>query len=259
MYSPWTRDGRVRAEVVRVAPDVSGLVTAVRVNDNQTVQKGDLLFVVDQARYRNAVAQAQANLDAAEAAARAAGASISAAEAGARESRSNYEMYRGAVGASAEADQQRDLGRGRAPTRVAAADAAKAGWRQAQAGRQQATAGQQQALAAVAQAQVALAAAQLNLDRTEVRAPVDGYVTNLDIRVGDYASAGNARLAVIDRHSYWIYGYFEETKLPGIARRRSGRHPPDERRAAPAGHACRASRAASPTRTIPPAATCSPT
>src|SRR6202012_2144323 len=93
MYSPWTRDGRVRAEIVRIAPDVAGLVTDVKVIDNQTVKKGDLLFVVDRARYENAVAQAKANLNAAEAAARAAGASINAASAGAEQSRANYEMH----------------------------------------------------------------------------------------------------------------------------------------------------------------------
>jgi len=86
----------------------------------------------------------------------------------------------------------------------------------AQAGTEQAVASQQQAQAAVTQTQVALAEAQLNLDRTEVRAPTDGYITNLIIRVGDYATAGVARLALIDRHSYWVYGYFEETKLPRI-------------------------------------------
>ena len=48
LYAPWTRDGRVRADVVRVAPDVSGLVSAVRVGDNQFVHRGDVLFVVDQ-------------------------------------------------------------------------------------------------------------------------------------------------------------------------------------------------------------------
>jgi multidrug resistance efflux pump len=61
---------------------------------------------------------------------------------------------------------------------------------------------------------VALDGARLNLERTEVRAPVDGYVTNLEVRVGDYANAGQARMALIDSHSYYIYGYFEETKLP---------------------------------------------
>lgn len=215
MYSPWTRDGRVRAEIVRIAPDVAGLVTDVRVIDNQTVKKGDLLFVVDKARYENAVAQAEANLNAAEAAARAAGANINAAQAGAQQSRSNFEMY------EAQSERRQKLinnviSAEDKANAMAAANAAKAGWQQAQASTKQASAAQQQTLAAVAQAQVELASAQLNLDRTEVRAPVDGFVTNLDVRVGDYASAGTARLALIDSHSYWIYGYFEETKLPGL-------------------------------------------
>src|SRR5690349_13976406 len=84
LYAPWTRDGRVRADVVRVAPDVSGLVERVAVVDNQFVHRGDPLFTIDQARFRNAVAQAQANLVAAEAGARAAGANISAALASAK-------------------------------------------------------------------------------------------------------------------------------------------------------------------------------
>lgn len=215
MYSPWTRDGRVRAEIVRIAPDVSGLVTDVRVIDNQTVKKGDLLFVVDKARYVNAVAQAEANLNAAEAAARAAGASINAAAAGAQQSRANFEMY------EAQSERRQKLinnviSAEDKANAMAAANAAKAGWQQSQASTKQASASQQQSLAAVAQAQVEVASAQLNLDRTEVRAPVDGYITNLDVRVGDYATAGAARLALIDSHSYWIYGYFEETKLPGL-------------------------------------------
>ncbi|MNE31467.1 p-hydroxybenzoic acid efflux pump subunit AaeA [compost metagenome] len=64
------------------------------------------------------------------------------------------------------------------------------------------------------QAQAQLQIAELNLRRTRVLAPVDGYVTNLGVRPGDYAEAGAAQLAVVDRHSYWVYGYFEETKLP---------------------------------------------
>jgi multidrug resistance efflux pump len=215
MYSPWTRDGRVRAEIVRIAPDVAGLVTDVKVIDNQTVKKGDLLFVVDRARYENAVAQAKANLNAAEAAARAAGASINAASAGAEQSRANYEMY------EAQSERRQKLinnviSAEDKANAAAAANAAKAGWQQTVASTRQASAAQQQSLAAVAQAEVELASAQLNLDRTQVLAPVDGFVTNLDVRVGDYANAGTPRLALIDSHSYWIYGYFEETKLPGL-------------------------------------------
>ncbi|TXI18556.1 MAG: HlyD family secretion protein [Roseateles sp.] len=62
--SPWTRDGRVRANVVQIASDVSGLVTAVPVQDNQAVPAGALLFEVDRARYQLALRQAQAQLNA---------------------------------------------------------------------------------------------------------------------------------------------------------------------------------------------------
>jgi len=62
--SPWTRDGRVRANVVQIAPDVSGLVTSVPIHDNQRVAAGTLLFEVDRARFQLTLRQAQAQLDA---------------------------------------------------------------------------------------------------------------------------------------------------------------------------------------------------
>jgi multidrug resistance efflux pump len=65
--SPWTRDGRVRADVVRVTPDIGGLVTSVAVHDNQKVKAGDLLFVIDTPRYALALQQAGAALESAEA------------------------------------------------------------------------------------------------------------------------------------------------------------------------------------------------
>jgi multidrug resistance efflux pump len=214
MYSPWTRDGRVRAEIVRIAPDVTGLVTQVNVIDNQTVKKGDLLFVIDRARYQDAVDLARANVAAAQAAAHAAAANIDAAMAGAAQSKSSYDMY---AAQSSRRERLNDVisAEDRANAQ-SAANTARAGLNRAQASREQAGASLQQALAAVTQAQVALASAQLNLDRTEVRAPVDGYVTNLSVRVGDYASVGVPRVALIDSHSYWVYGYFEETKLPQV-------------------------------------------
>ncbi|WP_232628730.1 efflux RND transporter periplasmic adaptor subunit [Methylobacterium sp. Leaf118] len=60
MEAPWTRDGRVRADVVAVAPDVSGLVTAVLVRDNQVVTRGDVLFRIDPDRFALALRQAEA-------------------------------------------------------------------------------------------------------------------------------------------------------------------------------------------------------
>ncbi len=62
MDEPWTRDAHVSADVVQVAPDVSGLVEAVKVADNQAVKRGDVLFVVDRERYRIALEQARATL-----------------------------------------------------------------------------------------------------------------------------------------------------------------------------------------------------
>src|SRR6201982_2711913 len=62
LYSPWTRDARIRADVVTVAPDVSGYVDDVRVRNNQFVHKGDVLLVIDQERYRLALADAEATL-----------------------------------------------------------------------------------------------------------------------------------------------------------------------------------------------------
>ncbi len=64
---PWTRDGRVRADVVQVAPDVSGLVTDVLVHDNQEVKKGQPLFVIDQPRFELALRQSEAAMAGAQA------------------------------------------------------------------------------------------------------------------------------------------------------------------------------------------------
>jgi multidrug resistance efflux pump len=214
MYSPWTRDGRVRANVVRIAPDVAGLVTDVNVVDNQVVKKGDVLFVIDRARYADALEQAKANLAAAQATVQAADANIDAAKAGTAQSKSNLTMY--AQQAKRREDLKDVVSSEDRANASATADAARATLNKAQAGQEQAIAARQQALAAVKQAEAALATAELNLQRTEVRAPVDGYVTNLLVRVGDYATTGAPRLALIDSHSFWVDGYFEETKLPHV-------------------------------------------
>ena len=72
------------------------------------------------------------------------------------------------------------------------------------------------AQASLDQAQVALDVAKLNLARSTVISPVNGYVTHLRLRAGAYVNAGVAQLAVVDSDSFWIEGYFEETKLARI-------------------------------------------
>ncbi|NML29677.1 efflux RND transporter periplasmic adaptor subunit [Paraburkholderia antibiotica] len=173
MDEPWTRDGRVRAEIINVAPDVSGAVVDLPVKDNQFVKKGDLLMQIDPSHYQIAVEQAQAAVAA---------------------RRAELQMKRDDAQRRADMDSLvvSKESRENATHTASAADAAY-----------------QQALAA-------LDAAKLNLDRTRVVSPVDGYVTNLSVFRGDYATAGNAKLAIVDSHSFWVYGYFEETKLPRV-------------------------------------------
>ncbi|WP_233848231.1 efflux RND transporter periplasmic adaptor subunit [Paraburkholderia sp. HD33-4] len=173
MDEPWTRDGRVRAEIVNVAPDVSGAIVDLPVKDNQLVKKGDLLMQIDPSHYQIAVEQAQAAVAA---------------------RRAELQMKRDDAQRRADMDSQvvSKESRENATHTASAADAAY-----------------QQALAA-------LDAAKLNLERTRVVSPVDGYVTNLSVFRGDYASAGAAKLAIVDSHSFWVYGYFEETKLPHV-------------------------------------------
>jgi multidrug resistance efflux pump len=173
MDRPWTRDGRVRAYVINVAPDVSGAVVALPVRDNQWVHRGDLLLEIDPARFKIAVAQAEAAVEA---------------------KKINWDMRR------QDAKRRADLN-----SMVVSVE-------QRENASLDAAAAYADYQAALAQ----LAGAQLNLERTRVVSPVDGYITNLQLQTGDYVTAGSARLALIDSHSFWVYGYFEETKLPRL-------------------------------------------
>ena len=58
--------------------------------------------------------------------------------------------------------------------------------------------------------------AQINLDRTTIYSPVNGYVTNFAMRIGDYAHPGDTKLSIVDEDSFWVSAYFEETKIPHV-------------------------------------------
>lgn len=173
MISPWTRDGTVRADVVRVAPDVSGLVTEVLVHDNEEVKKGQPLFRIDTVRFQLALRQAEAVVAGQE----------SKAQEAVREMKRYTELT--TLEVSTEQRQQR----------TAVALETGAAYQQAVADRD---------------------VAQLNLDRSEVRASVNGRITNFSMRPGDYVTAGTGLFALIDTDSLHVDGYFEETKLSSI-------------------------------------------
>lgn len=170
---PWTRDGRVRAQVSRMAPQVSGQIVDLRIVDNQFVRKGEVLYLIDPFDYQVALDKARAELGN-----RAADLEVKRAQAARRAALTT-------VSTSIE-EKQRSAG-------VA-----------------------QQAEAAYDLAQAQLAQAKVNLERTQVRSAVNGYVNNLLLRVGDFATTGIANVSVLDSDSYWIDGYFEETKISHV-------------------------------------------
>ena len=170
--APWTRDGRIRADVVSVSPDVNGFVVDVAVVNDQPVRKGQALFHLDPARYRVALQAALAAVD--------------------RER---------ALLAEARREARRDEALGDAVAVEA---------------REQDQAHAEEAAAALQQGLAEVAAAELNLQRTTVAARVNGVVTNLELRPGDYLTAGRQALALVDTDSLHVDGYFEETKLPRI-------------------------------------------
>lgn len=176
MYAPWTRDARVRATIVHLAPDVSGLISSLNVVDNQRVKKGDILFVVERDRFEAAVAQAQALVENKRA-------NLKLANDNARR---DEELMRADPGAITQVKAETS----RATAAVAAAE--------------------------FGQAEAALTTANINLQRTQVRSSVNGFVANLTASVGDYATTGTPVLAIVDSDSFYVYAYFMETKLPAV-------------------------------------------
>jgi multidrug resistance efflux pump len=174
MDAPWTRDGHVRADVVPIAPDVSGFVTDVFVKDNQQVRRGDVLFRIDRARYEIALKQAEAVL----------------------------------LGKRAMLDEANaDLTRYSALTPGVVVSKQRM---------DQVVATQGSAQAAYDHAVADVGLAKLNLERSEVRASVNGVVTNMELRPGTYLTPGKGVMALLDTDTLHVQGYFEETKLQRI-------------------------------------------
>jgi RND family efflux transporter MFP subunit len=170
MLTPWTRDGRVVANSVTIASEVSGRIVEIRVRENQLVKKGEILLIIDQSSY-------QAALDSAEA-------SVASNRATMILQQSNAARGHRLTKLSISAQQLEDLD--------LQAKSAEANYQQALALQEN---------------------AKINFDRTVVYAPVNGYVTNLVLDVGDFADVGKPVLAIVDSDSFRVEAYLEETKL----------------------------------------------
>ncbi|HED18493.1 MAG TPA: HlyD family secretion protein [Gammaproteobacteria bacterium] len=176
LFHPWTRDGHVRAQIIKITPRVGGPIVDLPVEDNQAVKKGELLFSIDPRTYALAVEQAEAKLKQARASKR-------VKEDQARRARILYKKDKGAI-------SEQSLVRKDNALLVALAD--------------------------VDVAEANLHATYLDREFTEVRAPVDGYVTNLLLRYGSQTVANQPALALVDINSFWVHGFFKETQIRNI-------------------------------------------
>ena len=174
--SPWTRDGQVQSYVISITPRVTGQVTSVHVHDNADVKQGDLLFEIDDSLYKVAYDKAIAE-----------------------EQQAKASLER-ALNEEQRAVNLELRSPGSVPVLTInnldnAIEAARANLELAQA---------------------TVKEALLNLEYTKVYAPEDGYITNLNLRVGSHVVANSPVVALIDKNSFWIEAYFKETDLKGV-------------------------------------------
>ena len=245
--NPWTRDGQVRAQVIQITPRVTGPIVKLPISDNQFVTAGKLLFQIDPRTFVTSLKLARAELDKTRDDIDALGKQVEASlavkelritavkqssivikeiEARVREAEAQFKRAKELVPKGAMS--QRSLESAQANYEVAQAKydetklnvlEARAAAKQAEAdlAKDQANLGAQGELnPRLRSSQAKVREAELNLEFTQVRAPVDGYVTNLNLRLGSQAVADQAALALIDVNSFWIHGFFRENYIEPI-------------------------------------------
>ncbi len=223
---PRTDDAYLQADLVHMAPDVSGRIVELDVRDNQAVHKGDVLFRVDPDPYRMRADQARAAVRGLEAKL-----ALTADEVAAQTSKADAaasgidtaEAQR-ALATSTLARMEPLLGHGFVTAQQV--DQARTARRTAQLGLQQARLQADEARQAITNtkpteaelegARATLALAERDLNKTVVRAPCDGRITALDIAAGEFAAAGHPLFTIIDTEHWYAIGNFRETDLAGI-------------------------------------------
>ncbi|MEC6907866.1 HlyD family secretion protein [Photobacterium piscicola] len=177
IINPWTRDGLVRAQIVQITPRVTGPIISLNIKDNSEVKAGQVLFVVDPRPYKIAVEKAKGNLDQTKA-------QLQRAQDEATRERELIQRQPGAISKMTLVQQKISV-------------------TLAQAG--------------VEAAQAAYDQSKLDLSFTKVIAPVDGYITNLNLNIGSQVVANQPVVALIDKHSFWVEGFFKETDIKDVA------------------------------------------
>ena len=248
IVNPWTRDGQVRANVIQVAPRVDGPIVKLPIKNNQFVKAGDLLFEIDPRTYQASLDQASANLDetrdnldnlaqqvkAAQAAVDQSGSQIKQAESSVESAEAQMVKAQADFDRASKLVEKGDVSKRTFDSSKASYDTAQANLDKARSALIQAKAAKLQAQAELASSKAELGApgeenaqlrgakatletAKLNLEFTQVRASVDGYVTNLNLRLGSQAVANQPALALVDVNSYWVDAYFRENYIAEIS------------------------------------------
>lgn len=228
-----TDDAFVQADIVQVAPRVTGTVTQVFVRDNEHVEAGDALFTLDPADYKAQLASAEANLQAAQAShissqrdlsvtrqtsgadTDRAEAALETARAEAARAEADARRYRKLYAKREVSRQQLDQANTTATSAAAKVREAKAQLAQAKTAPDQIALKQSQASSAeakVAQAKAEVERARLNLSYTEIRAPQSGKIARKTVLVGSHMNAGQAALAIVADNP-WVVANFKETQL----------------------------------------------
>ena len=223
---PRTDDAYLQADLVHMAPDVSGRIVELNVRDNQAVHKGGLLFRIDPDPYRMRVDQARAAVQGLEAKL-----ALTADQVASQTSKADA-AERGIGSAEAQrALASSTLGRmepllGRGFVTAQQVDQARTAQRTAQIALQQAQLQADEARQAIINtkpteaelegARATLALAERDLNKTVVRAPCDGRITALDIAAGEFAATGHPLFTIIDTEHWYAIGNFRETDLAGI-------------------------------------------
>jgi len=245
--NPWTRDGQVRAHVVQMTPRLSGPIVKLPIVDNQFVKSGDLLFEIDPRTFEADLEHTKADLDNTrdqiEALAKqveAARAQVEAADANIKKAEAAVRGYTGRVEETLREYKRQQMLDKQGATSKRMVEEAKANYisyvnqkANAEAQLLQVQASLSEAGANLAKARADLGApgeenaklrrarasvrqAELNLEFTKVRAPVDGYVTHLTLRLGSQAVENQPALALVDVNSFWVVGYFRENSIQDI-------------------------------------------
>ena len=222
-----TDNAYIRGDVTSLAPKVAGYVTAVDIEDNQTVRAGDVLFRIDDRDYRARLAQAVADVEAAQARLTNVDAEVQLQHALVRQadaehraavaqlnlakitSDRGHKLLRSSAVGQEEVDE-RDAALSKADAGVSAASATLDAERQ----RIAVLATQREAaIAAVAHAQAVRDLAQIDLDDTVVRAPVDGVIGNRQVRIGRLVAPGTPLVDIVPVNDVWVVANFKETQV----------------------------------------------